>query len=216
MMSEIKMTCLEPMHATTHPVVALRLGSESYETAHGERFKRNDYIPTRAGVNYLKKKTQDSTQLLHEVLLSPAVLEFTMLVPFDNLGSHEKKFFISEFPVPPDQEKETVLACAKKPGVKLRDMKVPTNINDAVKNSFHFLTVQDRLLLKRAAILGPVFDQHVLEVVSHGIPTEQCTSTPVSFDTGVEVHQQPSDEKHSLLRVHFGHHSGEVTRHGSL
>ncbi|GFV00715.1 uncharacterized protein TNCV_1385341 [Trichonephila clavipes] len=126
---------------------------------------------------YLKKKTQDSTQLLHEVLLSPAVLEFTMLVPFDNLGSHEKKFFVSEFPVPEDQEKETVFACAKKPGVKLRDMKVPTNINDAVKSSFHFLTVQDRLLLKRAAILGPVFDQHVLEVVSHGIPTDQVSTS---------------------------------------
>ncbi|KAF8777130.1 Adenylate cyclase type 10 like protein [Argiope bruennichi] len=128
--------------------------------------------------HYLQEKTSGKTQLLQEVLLSPSVTEFTNLIPFENLDEEkENKFFVSEFPIPKLQSIKTILACDKKEGVDLRKMKITPDVNDAVKQSFNYLTVQDRLLLKRAAILGSVFDQHILEVVSHGVTTKQvCES----------------------------------------
>ncbi|GIY39178.1 uncharacterized protein CEXT_586661 [Caerostris extrusa] len=127
---------------------------------------------------YLKEKTKGDTQLLQEVLLSPAVTNFTTLVPFKNLGEDvEKNYYVLEFSGTDDRNSDDILACDKKPGVDFRKMQIPSDVDDVVKDSFNYLTLQDRLLLKRAAILGLVFDQHVLEVVSYGLTSGQVSQT---------------------------------------
>ncbi|GFT12847.1 uncharacterized protein NPIL_576161 [Nephila pilipes] len=144
--------------------------------------------------HYLKEKIGKSAQLLQEVLLSPTAEEFTTLVPFDSLGPEaEKNFIVSEFPVPPDQKSDTVLACDKKPEVKMRDIRLPTNINGS-------------LATETCGHLGTSFRS----------TRSGSSKSRDLIKRSIEIHQQFADEEHPLFRVHLGRHPREVARRGAL
>ncbi|XP_035210192.1 adenylate cyclase type 10-like [Stegodyphus dumicola] len=125
-------------------------------------------------VGFLKEKTDGNTQLLREVLLSPILLQMADLIPFNSLDEERirKEFVLSEFQDSDDKSND-IFACDLKSLSSLKEVSVPSNVNDAVNERLNDLNMQERLLLKRAAVLGYDFDQHTLEAVSLGLTKEE-------------------------------------------
>ncbi|XP_054722639.1 adenylate cyclase type 10-like, partial [Uloborus diversus] len=127
--------------------------------------------------SYLYQNTQGNTQLLGEMLLSPSFANHVIYIPLKDIPEKKRtSFYIHQLDMH-QGDQDTWIACDLKPGVSLMDIVIPNSINDVMKERLNNLTIQDRLVLKRAAVLGYDFDQQTLRVVNSKLDKKEITES---------------------------------------
>ncbi|XP_042906138.1 adenylate cyclase type 10 isoform X1 [Parasteatoda tepidariorum] len=129
----------------------------------------------KAIVLHLTEETDGDLELLNEACLSEYLSDYTVLVPYKDINEiNKEKFFISDFSISATYKDDELFLLDLKPGITdLKSFKVPDTVSDAVKSTLNYLPVQDRLILKCAALMGSNFTQRLIETVITKLSSEQ-------------------------------------------